>query len=424
MQVLWITNQPIGGAARKLQLKLNSGTWMEPTLKDLLKHPEVQVAVATKASVTELTVVEAEDATHYLVPATAKKIYPYWREQEQAVWKKIIDQVKPDIIMIWGTEYAHGLCALRQAEGIPAVIVIQGILDTIAEFYLCGMSAHELRRCTTLRSIIKRDSIRQEQKLFRKKAVYEQEMLRRAGHVIVENDWARGNIRRIAPGCQLFEMKQKINELFFHHQWQGSACRQHVIFCTAPVGYPLKGFHNILKALALVKEKYPDVRLRVPGIEDPYRQTWKLRGWLIKRDYTQYIMQLIDQLGLKGHIDFLGHMEPADMAKELEEAHLFVAASSIENQSTSLREAMVVGTPCIASFAGGMGETIQDRVNGRLYRCEDYGHLAYIVDDLFSHADTCQAMSKHAQASMRAYWDDASPEQVYQIYQSILREKS
>ena len=414
---------PIGGAARKLKLKLDSGTWMEPTLKDLLQHPDVRVSVAAKTHVSELTVVESEGVIHYLVPASTKKIYPYWGASEQAVWNQVIDKAQPEIIMVWGTEYAHGLCALRQAVGIPAVIVVQGILDTIAEFYICGMTDQELRRCTTLRSILKRDSIRQEQKLYRKRAAYEREMLQRAGNAIVENEWARGNVRRIAPGCQLFEMKQKINEVFFQHQWKGSACRQHVIFCSAPVGYPLKGFHNILKAMALVKEKYPDVRLRVPGIPNPYQQTKSLRGWLTKRDYTQYIMQLIDQLDLKGNIDFLEHMDSMDIAKELEEANLFIVASSIENTSTSLREAMVVGTPCIASFVGGMTDIVKDRVNGRLFRCEDYSHLAYIVDDLFSHSAICQTLSQNARTSMRAYWDNTEPEQIYRIYQTILCEK-
>ena len=46
---------------------------------------------------------------------------------------------------------------------------------------------------------------------------------------------------------------------------------------------------------------------------------------------------------------------------------IFVSASHIENSPNNVAEAMILGMPCIATFAGGTSSYIEDNKNGILY---------------------------------------------------------
>ena len=59
-------------------------------------------------------------------------------------------------------------------------------------------------------------------------------------------------------------------------------------------------------------------------------------------------------------------------AQEMETANVFVMPSSIENHSSTLIEAMIVGVPCVASDVGGISELITHGKTGFLYRFEEY----------------------------------------------------
>ena len=143
MKVLWITNRPIAAGERKYNIKATSGTWMEPTLNEMKNHPEIKLSVATVANISVPDHMEEDGVEYYFLPKGKKAVYDYRSKKNIESWKRIIEKTSPDIIMIWGTEYAHGLCALRAAGKIPSVIMIQGIIDTVAKNYLGGMTREE-----------------------------------------------------------------------------------------------------------------------------------------------------------------------------------------------------------------------------------------------------------------------------------------
>ena len=167
MKVLWITNRPIAAAERKFNVKAISGTWMEPTLLGLEKTDGIEISVATVAPVNAVEHFEEDNITYYLVPQDNKKIYEYNDPTHIRQWEQVIDEAKPDIIMQWGTEYAHGLCALRIAKekGIPSVTEMQGVMESIEYYYLSNMTRSQIKKAYSLRNFIKHDGLYDEQKL-------------------------------------------------------------------------------------------------------------------------------------------------------------------------------------------------------------------------------------------------------------------
>ena len=419
MKILWVTNLPIAGAAEELKVRAASGTWMEPTLDDLKEKEGVRLGVACVAKTESTRVLSKDGVRYYCLPARRERIYPFQKSDCRKAWEAVIEDFRPDVLMIWGTEYTYGLCAMLSAPAVPAVIMIQGLLGSIKRYYLGGLSGRELSACYSLRNFIKRDSLCRMQKWYGKRAGYEAQMLRMAGNALIENEWAKANCLRIAPECRFFAFRQKIKRMFFDLRWEAEKCERHTVYCTAPVGYPLKGFHQVIRALAIVKEKYPDVCLRVPGMEDPFSA--ELRTRLKQDGYVKYLMKLITALNVRENVVFLGRLDSEEVGRELVRARVFVTASAIENQSISLREAMTVGTPSIASFAGGMPETVRDGIDGRLCRFEEYAMLAEQIMAYFEDDALAESVSAAARKHMREYMAEKSDaETLLDIYGRIL----
>ncbi len=418
MKVLWITNRPIAAGERKYNIKATSGTWMEPTLNEMKNHPEIKLSVATVANISVPDHMEEDEVEYYFLPKGKKAVYDYRSKKNIESWKRIIEKTSPDIIMIWGTEYAHGLCALRAAGKIPSVIMIQGIVDTVAKNYLGGMTREEIAASFTLRNLIKRDTLYRQQRFFEKKAVFEKEMIRLSGNLIIENEWAKCHCEELYDGCRTYYCPININSAFFSREWEWRECEKHTVFCSAP-GYPIKGLHNLFRALALVKKKYPDVKLYVPGMNDPFSQN-SFSGLIKRQSYTKFLMRLIDGLRLRENICFEGRLSSEQMAERMRKTNVFVVPSCVENQSNTLREAMAVGTPCIASYVGGIPEIVTSGENGLLYRYEEYPQLADFIVKIFSDSELAEKFSRTAKPQIEELVNvKTSVERLVEIYSSI-----
>lgn len=419
MNILWITNNCIGYARECLGIKNASGTWLEAALSSFSARTDISLSIAFTSNVKERIEFNNGSVFYYCLPRRNKKAYQYNSSKCKEDWRWVISNSKPDLFMIWGTEYTHGLCAMQVAPHIPSVIVIQGIIDSIYRFYLGGLSFKELLTAYSLRNFLKKDSILATRKLYYKRLLTEKKMLCQAKNVIVENEWSQALCKNINRECRFFEYRQTVNTVFWENKWDASNCHKRTIFCSSPVNYPLKGFHQMIKALSVIKKECLDVQLRVPGMDNPFHcsffQKFKQNG------YIKYIKSLIVNLDLADNIVFLGKLNSAQISEELLHANVFVVPSCIENLSISLREAMVVGTPAVSSFVGGLPETIQDRENGRLYRFEDFFHLAEIIMSIFNDEKQALKYSENARKTMRSYLSIKSdPNTLISIYKEIL----
>ena len=58
----------------------------------------------------------------------------------------------------------------------------------------------------------------------------------------------------------------------------------------------------------------------------------------------------------------------------------------------SVGEAQLIGTPCIASYTGGIMDMITDNETGFLYRYEEIALLAQRVCELFENSKLCEKL--------------------------------
>lgn len=420
MKILWIVNTVLNDLSMHLFNKESNGVWMDALLKDFQKKKEHELVIATVTKINKTVKLEKEGVTYYALPDTYPILYNENKPVCVQAWKELLEEEKPELIQVWGTEFTHGLCALRQAKGIPSVVYMQGFLGSIARYYLAGIEEKELKKCVTFRDFVKRDSILEQQKKYYRSAKKEAETLALSGRIISENEWCNAQVKAVCPSIKTYECPLSINEVFSSVEWDIQNIERHSITCTAS-GYTIKGLHMVLRAAALIKEEYPDLKIYVPGT--PVVATNSLKGRLRKNGYTKYIEKLVKELGLEGQLIWLGNLPQEALAKVYQKTHVFAMSSSIENHSSSLKEGMMVGVPCISSAVGGVPEYVKQGENGYLYRFEEYEMLAKYIRDIFEDDALAVRLSKAAKADMRKRHEGEDLyEKIVGIYQEILEE--
>lgn len=370
---------------------------MDALLKSFQECSDYQLVVVTTASIPQTVRVEEKGITYYALSGGVPMLYDENSKENRRIWSQLLQEEKPSLIQVWGTEFTHGLCALRCAKSIPSVIYMQGYLWSIARYYYAGISHGELFKNITLRDVLKRDSIIQQRKKYARSSMKEKEMLQLSGRIITENEWCERSIRMFFPNIINYKCPLNINEVFGQAEWQIEEAEKHTIVCTAS-GYPLKGLHMVLRAIAVLKNEYPDIKLYVPGpkmVSDGSIE-WCLR----KRGYTKYIEGLIKELGLSDSIIWLGSIPQQELAQVYEKARVFVLSSAIENHSSSLKEAMMVGTPCVASKVGGVPEYVMHNEDAMLYRFEEYEVMASYVKQIFNDDALALKLSQNGKKKM------------------------
>lgn len=395
MRVLWITNIPIAEHRKMLGLPLSqSGGWIEAAYSSIKEHDDIVLGVATTYGVDKL-MTSLEGHNHfYVLPCEgdrSKDISDLPRNQ--VVWKSVIEEFKPEIIQLWGTEFSHGLCALKVAKDIPSVVYIQGVMKELYHHFFDGMTTFERLRSTTLRSLIKREDYWSSRKKYEKRVQIERSIIEHSKNIIVENDWCASQYRAIAPGCNVFKSLLPVNNVFKQYQWTPEAMMPHTIFTTAGTN-TIKGHHILLKALAIIKKSYPDVKVYEPGENYYFEKSFRRR--LMRDSYINHLLRLEKRLGLEGSVVRLGRLIPEQMAEWMQKCNVFVMPSVIENHSSTLIEAMMVGAPCVSAYVGGISDYFVDGENGFFYRSEEPEMLAYRVMELFSSIDKCSALSAAA----------------------------
>lgn len=414
MKVLWITNILFPEASAVLtgnkELK-SSGGWMLGAAKGLLEHGNIDLYVATVSSqVTTLTKLQGKDITYFVIPLGKGNL----RENKEynTYWQKIHSEVKPDVVHIHGTEYSHGYAYMQACNCDNVVVSIQGLKSAYCYYYHYGITRSEIYKTITLRDLF-RGSILRDKLSFKRSAKYEIEMLKLTKHIIGRTSWDKERTWAINPNAKYHFCNETLREEFYDGSvWDYKKCNKHTIFLSQ-AGYPIKGLHQVLRAMPLILRHYPDTVIRVAGID--ITRNDHIRDYLHYTGYGKFIKKLINKLELRGKVIFTGNLNAAEMKSEYLSANVFICPSSIENSPNSLGEAQILGVPCVASYVGG----IPDMMIGceqNLYRFEEVEMLAYKVCKVFEREEK---QINLCSAAITRHDQKANSEQLLTIYNEI-----
>lgn len=417
MKILWITNILFPEAEEKLTGKgdfRSSGGWMLASADMIIQQEEVKLYVATVSPlVRKLEVIEGERITYYVLPYGKGNIK--YNKEYEPYWRLIKEQVKPDVVHIHGTEYTQGLAYIRACGNERVVVSVQGLKSGIAPYYCAGLSAKEICTNITLRDIIK-GSIYREQQAFYRAGEFEKEVLRKVNHIIGRTSWDRSHVWAINPVANYHVCNETLRKEFYEgEKWSYDKCIPHTIFLSQG-SYPLKGLHQVLKAMPLILRHYPNATIRIAG--NDITRNKGLWGILHFTSYGRIVSRLIKKFRLEDKVTFLGPLNAKQMKDEYLRSNVFICPSSIENSPNSLGEAQILGVPCVASYVGG----IPDLMKGSeqyIYRFEEVEMLARKIVDVFNNSSVMDSSHTCELASERHHCDN-NMDQLLKIYKNII----
>lgn len=370
MRVLWFANIMMPELAEVLgRTPPVVGGWLPSLLDALRGQAEVQVAVATLDPLADATERHSiKGVVYYCLPGRRASQVRLTRKFVAAC-KDVVDEFEPDVIHVHGTEYAYGLFTAFSGNTRPSVISIQGLLHVCCRHVGGGLTLADSLDAGRAGLLSRLRFILQERTWTRRGSV-ERQLIRGNRHFIGRTAWDRAHVIAVSPGAVYYHCDEVMRPPFYATQWAPATAKRHTIFCTAAHS-PLKGFHWLLYAMILLREEFPGINVRVAGAP------WNEEGGF--GYYGKYIARLIEKHDLSRHVTPLPPLAAVEVADEMRAAHVVVIPSLIENSPNSLSEAMLIGTPCVASFTGGIPSLVEDGVSAL---CFPPGDAAYLAENL------------------------------------------
>jgi glycosyltransferase involved in cell wall biosynthesis len=169
--------------------------------------------------------------------------------------------------------------------------------------------------------------------------------------------------------------------------------------------YPLKGVHDLIRAIANVRKNGLKANLTIVG----------------EGQQKEALTALTRALGVEEHVKFEGFVPYSNMPSYYKRSDIFCFPTLGEPFGKAVIEAMACGKPVIATNAGGPAEIIQDKVDGILVPPSNPEAIALQITRLIEDKNERRRLGERARetAVNRFSWSQIA-EKYHQLYSRLL----
>ena len=256
---------------------------------------------------------------------------------------KIVDENKPDLIHIFGSEWCFGL--LAQHVTIPVVIHIQGFWSQIRNSLL-------LPGQSSLFDRFKPELLTHPLGFFARYQYYnlsmeryrrEEEILRSNHYFMCRTRWDQSIVRFYNREARIFHVDEALRQEFIQSEkrWEPmEKVKRQIVLVTVGACYSIKGPDVVLKTAKLIREN------------TDYEVIWKWIGGTEEdiREFEKLTKVNASEVGAR----MMGSMSAMEMIKELLCSDIYVHTSYSDNSPNAVCEAQYMGMPVIATDTGGI----------------------------------------------------------------------
>lgn len=419
MKVLWLTNIALPEVSQLMnEPSTPFGGWLVNASIDLSDQENIELSITfPRTHSNDISQFKGNKINYFSFPSVNMKNKKLI--QNNKYLKKILNEVKPDLVHIFGTEYAHSLAMVNVCKqlGIETAINIQGLVSIISKHYTSGLPISVQQRYT-FRDFLKQNNILQQQNYYKKSGELETEVIKKTNHIIGRTTWDKACTAQINPDAKYHFCNETLRKSFYESSWSFKNCKKYSIFMSQAT-YPIKGLHYVLEALPLIVKNYPETKLFIAGPNFIHSPTLKEK--LKISSYTKYITHLIKKNNLINHVFFTGLLDEKNMTDMYCKSNVFVCSSTIENSPNSLGEAMLLGVPCVASDVGGVSDMLKHKEEGYLYQADAPYMLAHYICEIFNNEKLAISFSKKAkEKSIKTHDREVNTKRLIAIYNTII----
>jgi glycosyltransferase involved in cell wall biosynthesis len=170
---------------------------------------------------------------------------------------------------------------------------------------------------------------------------------------------------------------------------------------------PLYNVACVLRAFAIIQQRFPEARLVVAGDGS---QRAKLEN-------------LARELELR-NIEFIGRIAPDEMHQLAGSNDIYLNTSDIDNMPGSIIEAFALGLPVVTTDAGGIPYIVSDEITGLMVPRGDYKAIAHAAIRLLENTELAMGIIGRAREECRKYcWESVRSEWL-KLYHELARKQT
>ncbi len=411
MKVLWFSNSPAAAYSDTLK---GTGGWMVALDKAVQQKVELHVAYnypyKQKSFINGKTCYHPIYTGNIILEGIKQRFIPGYHKNFVENYLRIIEDVKPDIIHIHGSENDYH--SIVDKTNIPIVISIQGNPTVYAYKFNSGFHRKynhiKTSKFTAMSLLFGRKSYFSGLKNLIWLSELEQNNFLKIKNIIGRTDWDRRITRVLAPNSRYFVVNETLRDVFYTKKWQlGTPNKKLVIHTTNGNNY-YKGFETLCHALHLLNQVGMDVEWRVAGVSEDSA---------INRITKKYLGKNYPKKGLK----LMGSLDENGLVDSLLTSHIYVMPSHIENSPNNLCEAMLLGMPCITTLAGGSDSILINKKEGLVIQDGDPWSMAGAIMELKNDWNTAVGFGKMARKhALDRHNKDGIVNTLIETYQTII----
>ena len=408
MKVLWFAVNPSLYDAHR-NGEHNGGGWIASLENIIRTSDNIRLGVAFEHP-DPIFKKEIDGVCYYPIrvkPGLRRRIYA--SEKDKIIIAdclKVIEDFKPDIIHVFGSEWGFGL--VEKYVDIPVVIHMQGSLPPyVNASYPPGYNFFTQWKTSHYNPIVllKRRFVWSRNDNY--KVAREIDILKHCRYVMGRTNWDYNITRLYAPDSQYYHCNEALRPVFFNppKTWTFRQ-RKRIQLLSVGSCSMVKGMDLLLKTAKLLKD------------HTDFDFEWLIAGptgsfpFFEKNERTPH-----DAVNIK----FLGTLSAEDLAVQLAEADIYVHTAYIDNSPNSLCEAQIIGIPVITTYVGGIPSLVKNYETGILIPSNEPHMLAMEIVKLSRDTKLMEQLSHQGQLAARQRHNPESIKNTLtDIYQKII----
>jgi len=414
MKVLWFSNTPANSDEFLGNELKGTGGWLKSLDSRLQEKINLHISFY---SINKIDNFKFLNTSYYPIHKNKRNIINKIKDriftkiifrEDVSKYLKIINEVQPDIIHVHGTELPFGF--IQKKINIPVVISIQGNITVCKHKFFSGIEKSYLTLLDNVIQIVfKNNSFLKNYKYFGKWEIAEQEILKDCKYIIGRTDWDRRITRILSPNSTYYYVSEILRDPFYKFNGNNKINKNFIISTTN--GNTLyKGFETLCHALSILNNA------ELNNFE------WRVAGISESDSIVKLVMKKLGKDYPKRNLVLMGSLNEEQLLSSLLETNLYVMTSHIENSPNNLSEAMILGIPCIASYAGGTGSLIENNIDGLLIQDGDPWVLAGAILEQMSNPIKSQNMGDNARLNaLKRHNPDRVCDDLINVYNNIIQ---
>src|SRR5262249_41644029 len=175
------------------------------------------------------------------------------------------------------------------------------------------------------------------------------------------------------------------------------------VFLTSRLLEPLYNVGCVLRAFAIIQQRYPEASLTVAA-----------DGWM-----RGELEQLARDLELKA-TRFIGQTPFEQMPAMYDSADIYLTATNLDNMPSSITESMAAGLPVVTTNAGGIPYIVTHEETCLMVECNDHKALAAAALRLLEDNELAVRISQNARNAAQKFTWRSVRDQWLKLYHQVV----